>query len=1038
MAIILTKQPEKYTPASNPIVFSVSGSSNSIYYTVELQEEKTLGTIFSGKIYPFAQSPDTASVNLSQQLQSLVRSQVDNTDDYILGKPKNVIGYKVKFTDYGLSATTATTISALSTGLTTDTFYAFEGKLDILNYTNDWSVDKYVVTSASTDTRFLTYQPQFKCVNEYSTEHLYFLQDLDKLELVNVFEVGKTTGNTITIKILEGNQIGDNITINISDSLGSLTIASYTATSNNVNSEYIANVLYDKMMFQSFQFTILRFIYGIDVQLNGDTITITQSTDPLVPYFDFNVVYTPSTTCFTGNTEAIAYIYGDVLNELTNDYPTSFYFEMPSFDEEFGFYYGGSPVFEVDSITTSDLVDELVNKGNTEGLGQAIPSLLLTFTKTSNSTFEVKYFNHTGAEINGNLFRIRLYSESTSEENYDFAFTGGTTNINTKSSVVITGITTPLVIPETPDYISWDDSVYGFVNVYYIPNLGDTVNLNTYITNFVNAANNSATSTVLGYEFLKQGTDIKVISPLGQIQNGQSLEFANAGNTTLTGFTFSGGIDSVGCITTEIIKNDLTKVKAGDSIFFTAFTEMFQSQVIVETEQPEVRAEAVITITGTSAVGDNVCFSAITSGGTTPLFCYTNQNSAYTTTDIAREIGNVFTLGNGELGGGYTGQWNGDNTVSIFAPVGLGLSGNDIIIAGSLDVISSTGDLPATPPTAIISGIGTPVSSGLTTSCFTIDIELGGIVFPSYTTTSSDILNVSGFVSNVVAAINTNTSGYTAEQIAEDAFSMSARTGLGASQNNFYLSFSDGARFYSSSWTGGTNSGVTYHDEIRYSINQFSGGQDFIDNITGYSEDRMIRLNVSPRKLIEKGLDFVDNEVYKIYLIDTSGNTLTQEFKYKWCPAECNQDYVNILWTNSLGGVDSYQFIAPQVVHNSFKSSIKKNNNNLYSSTPYITNGVYNQTNEVYSNNTKTSFTVWTKNLSDEESDWLIELLNSKNIYVELSNHQLVPVNLTTTDYTVKKKKMYKNEFISYSFTFEFDNNYHEPLSINGRLRINS
>jgi hypothetical protein len=96
---------------------------------------------------------------------------------------------------------------------------------------------------------------------------------------------------------------------------------------------------------------------------------------------------------------------------------------------------------------------------------------------------------------------------------------------------------------------------------------------------------------------------------------------------------------------------------------------------------------------------------------------------------------------------------------------------------------------------------------------------------------------------------------------------------------------------------------------------------------------------------------------------------------------------------------------APKMNFTNDKKNILRNNLNVESETPYLTDEVYNQQKSIYANTLSSQITLSTNYLNDLESEWLVELLNSQNIYIELNDGDLLPVVMVNNDYAMKKKK---------------------------------
>lgn len=194
------------------------------------------------------------------------------------------------------------------------------------------------------------------------------------------------------------------------------------------------------------------------------------------------------------------------------------------------------------------------------------------------------------------------------------------------------------------------------------------------------------------------------------------------------------------------------------------------------------------------------------------------------------------------------------------------------------------------------------------------------------------------------------------------------------------------------------------------------------ETLTDIDTYQMYRLNVSPKALhASKGLTFGGVAYYVIDLVDGSGNEKSEERVYHYEPTVCHSDYVNLLWVNAWGGIDSYQWIAPQDSISTSRFILKTNtatvdDNGVYSD---INGGVYNPSDVIINNKVATKTSVWSKDLTDDESYWLKEIFSTKQLFVELTDLSLATALLNETNYTIPRKRYIRNQpnTINVSFT---------------------
>ena len=171
---------------------------------------------------------------------------------------------------------------------------------------------------------------------------------------------------------------------------------------------------------------------------------------------------------------------------------------------------------------------------------------------------------------------------------------------------------------------------------------------------------------------------------------------------------------------------------------------------------------------------------------------------------------------------------------------------------------------------------------------------------------------------------------------------------------------------------------------------------------------KMFRVLVSPEALNTiNDVDFTNVDSYTVH-IEGADNVVKSETRtYHYRPTDCNKDIVNLLWINSLGGIDCYQFLNPVAVSNVIRNIIQKNpwkfDGTTYSNK---TGNSFNPKEEVINVNKSASYTAYSKVINDREAEWLNELFISKQVFVELVDKSLIPVMVSDTSYTIQKQHL--------------------------------
>lgn len=482
----------------------------------------------------------------------------------------------------------------------------------------------------------------------------------------------------------------------------------------------------------------------------------------------------------------------------------------------------------------------------------------------------------------------------------------------------------------------------------------------------------------------------------------------------------------------------------GTSTF--SFTGSPDNVITITPAIPEVRANGYIAITGSTGTGGNIRVRVLTPLGYVTLGTYVAQTSGLTTTQIATGLYNNMVVTSS--GTGYGLNLNG-NLITITAPVGSGAAAN--LYSLESDLSASTVSFSFTesgiPAFTTISGYSlTSANTNTAATILTNDVIRGNIYIANINITDTMVGNISAFTAALVSSINNSGYGYLAFQTATNRFTVNSpyRSGVvsGCSVYNGMtanLDLTTGSSNFT--FTGGTDdeiitetySGLTV---IPNSITGFTGGANAIPAVTQAVPEKMVRLQVSPKRLEASGVTLNIGDTYGIQI--KSGSTALSEIKYyRVEEAEC-YNYTNVFFTNSQGGVDTIQMLEPRINYNSERKSIIKNNINLEEETVYKTDERFNMETLVYSNQMSAKVTLTTKPLDDLQTNWLAELVGSKEIYFELNNGDLIPVTLDNTDYLLQKRRLNTGRPIQIEFTFSLPVGFVDLYKTNNSIIINS
>lgn len=182
----------------------------------------------------------------------------------------------------------------------------------------------------------------------------------------------------------------------------------------------------------------------------------------------------------------------------------------------------------------------------------------------------------------------------------------------------------------------------------------------------------------------------------------------------------------------------------------------------------------------------------------------------------------------------------------------------------------------------------------------------------------------------------------------------------------------------------------------------------------------MYRINVSPRAIKKRfGVSLVAGQHYTVQLFNAS-TSISELRTYDVIDSECQQDLMNVIWVNSLGGVDAYTMVNPQQSLKTDRVNIKRNVwdviGGIYTS---VTGDTYNPSEQVLSNKSSVKVAFNTRPLDDQEVAWLGEMVTSKMWFVELTDGKLIPGILDQNTFTYKTNKyLRKPNEMQFSITF--------------------
>lgn len=187
--------------------------------------------------------------------------------------------------------------------------------------------------------------------------------------------------------------------------------------------------------------------------------------------------------------------------------------------------------------------------------------------------------------------------------------------------------------------------------------------------------------------------------------------------------------------------------------------------------------------------------------------------------------------------------------------------------------------------------------------------------------------------------------------------------------------------------------------------------------------------NLSDQTWNELGGSLINPNVTRIdlYLIDSEGNQITEMFTYLYDSFCSKYQKTNVYWQNSLGGFDSYTFnLVKRKRYNIERKSIQSYPY-TFSNTGYSQhNGnIFNAANQDYFTNYTEGVLLNSNLLTDEEHQWMFELIKSHYIYVEQDINGVtyrVPAIIKNTNYEPKLTKVDGLQNLTIELEYGYDN----------------
>lgn len=233
--------------------------------------------------------------------------------------------------------------------------------------------------------------------------------------------------------------------------------------------------------------------------------------------------------------------------------------------------------------------------------------------------------------------------------------------------------------------------------------------------------------------------------------------------------------------------------------------------------------------------------------------------------------------------------------------------------------------------------------------------------------------------------------------------------------------------------TGTSSDKFTYERIRKYNSSNTLLGTYFISNSVSTNHISRLDCPSGPANLLAGGIDVTDSSYYYIDFVEgatSSPSQVSYNYKYIIESANCNYTNYRIMFMNQLGGTDFYNFkLDSKNTYNTQKTEFKKTLDWNYS----MSQNGSPRGRTTLSQKTTHQVTITTDWITEKESIWLRELINSPEVFVlrpvndfqyiglNIYTNNYIPIIITETSYQVKT--YLRDKLFNLQITFEYANN---------------
>lgn len=193
-------------------------------------------------------------------------------------------------------------------------------------------------------------------------------------------------------------------------------------------------------------------------------------------------------------------------------------------------------------------------------------------------------------------------------------------------------------------------------------------------------------------------------------------------------------------------------------------------------------------------------------------------------------------------------------------------------------------------------------------------------------------------------------------------------------------------------------------------VNIFDNTNTLIDVLSyplGTNSDEVNAVGAYPANLLSDGATMTNWKWYSLYARDSGGAQASRKYVFYRVDDDCLFDNVRLMWTNTCGGVDYFNFTKRSELSYNYERKQYQKVIGDYNAYPFTFNTYDRGVTDRYVNTTK-GLVINSDWLSVGEFEFLQTLLRSNDVYIVDNNGSQTPVLVTDSQFTIKNEKYSK------------------------------